>query len=127
MIEHENREFVFGRADVLIDHATRIVRLLAWLAMFVLGCLMLWSMGGMAAQAEDPKAAARAIGQAGTAAAGAIARDSGAAADVPGYAGTNVPERSLSASGMEDAARARIADPDDPGGACRARGGRRAR
>ena len=30
--------------------------------------------------------------------------------------GTNVPERSLTASGMEAAARARIADPDDPGG-----------
>ena len=72
MMENQNREHVFGRADVLIDRATRIVRLLAWTAMFALCCLMLWTLGGMAAHAEDPKAAARAIGQAGTAAAGAI-------------------------------------------------------
>ena len=116
MMENENREHVFGRADVLIDRATRIVRLLAWIAMFALCCLMLWTLGGMAAHAEDPKAAARAIGQAGTAAAGAIARDASKAATVPGYAGTDVAERSLTASGMEDAARARLADPDDPGG-----------
>ena len=117
MMENENREHVFGRADVLIDRATRIVRLLAWTAMFALCCLMLWTLGGMAAHAGDPKAAARAIGQAGTAAAGAIARDASKAATVPGYAGTDLPERSLTASGMEDAARARLADPDDPGGA----------
>ena len=116
MMENENREHVFGRADVLIDRATRIVRLLAWTAMFALCCLMLWTLGGMAAHAGDPKAAARAIGQAGTAAAGAIARDASKAATVPGYAGTDVAERSLTASGMEDAARARLADPDDPGG-----------
>ena len=116
MIENENTEHVFGRADVLIDRATRIARLLAWIAMFALCCLMLWTLGGIAAHAEDPKAAARAIGQAGTAAAGAIARDASKAGTVPGYAGTNVPERSLTASGMEDAARARLADPADPGG-----------
>ena len=116
MMENENREHVFGRADVLIDRATRIVRLLAWIAMFAVCCLMLWTLGGMAAHAEDPKAAARAIGQAGTAAAGAIARDASKAATVPGYTGTDVAERSLTASGMEDAARARLADPDDPGG-----------
>ena len=45
------------------------------------------------AKAEDPKAAARAIGQAGAAAAGAIAKSAGSAATVPGYAGTGVPER----------------------------------
>ena len=105
-----------GRADVLIDRATRVVRLLAWIAMFGVCCLMLWVIAGMTAHAEDPKAAARAIGQAGTAAAGAIARDASKAGAVPGYAGTDVPERSLTASGMEDAARARLADPDDPGG-----------
>ena len=113
MIDNEHREHVFERADVLIDRATRIARLLAWIAMFVLCCLMLWVMS---AHAEDPKAAAREIGQAGTAAAGAIARDASKAGTVPGYAGTNVPERSLTASGMEDAARARLADPHDPGG-----------
>ena len=53
----------------------------------------------------------------GNAAAGAIARDPAKTATVPGYAGTDVPERSLTASGMEAAARARLADPDDPGGA----------
>ena len=113
MIDNEHREHVFERADVLIDRATRIARLLAWIAMFVLCCLMLWVMS---AHAEDPKAAAREIGQAGTAAAGAIARDASKAGTVPGYAGTNVPERSLTASGMEDAARARLAHPHDPGG-----------
>ena len=132
MIENENREDVFDRADVLdlsprlggrgrlpgsrIDRATRIVRLLAWIAMFAVCCLMLWVMAGMAAHAEDPKAAARAIGRAGAAAAGAIARDASKAGTVPGYAGTDVPERNITASGMEDAARARLADPDDPGG-----------
>ena len=116
MIENENREHVFERADVLVDRATRVVRLLAWLAMFAVCCLTLRAMAGMAAHAEDPRAAARAIGQAGTAAAGAIARDASKAVTVPGYAGTDVPERSLSASGMQDAARARLADPDDPGG-----------
>ena len=112
----EQTDLSVGRADVLIDRATRVVRLLAWIAMFCVCCLMLWVMAGMAAQAQDPKAAARAIGQAGTAAAGAIARDASKAGTVPGYAGTDVPERNLTASGMADAARARLVDPDDPGG-----------
>ena len=102
--------------DRWVDSATRIVRLLAWIAMLAVCCPMLWVLSGMAAHAEDPKAAARAIGQAGTAAAGAIARDASKAGTVPGYAGTNVPERNLGAGTMEDAARARLADPDDPGG-----------
>ncbi len=104
------------RIEIALDRGTRIVRLLTWTAMFVLVCLMLWVVSGMVAKAEDPKAAARAIGQAGAAAAGAIARDASNAATVPGYAGTDVPERNLTASGMEDAARARLADPEDPGG-----------
>ena len=105
------------RMDALVDSATRIVRLLAWLAMLAACCLMLWTLGGMAAQAQDPKAAARAIGQAGSAAAGAIARNAGSAATVPGYAGTDVPERGIGAGALQDAANARLADPDDPGGA----------
>ena len=121
------------RTAVAIDRGTRIVRLLTWMAMFALVCLMLWVVSGMAAKADpgsgpgqapgsgsgagDPRAAARAIGNAGTAAAGAIARDAASAGKVPGYAGTEVPERSLMASGMEDAARARLADPHDAGGA----------
>ena len=104
------------RVEIALDRGTRVVRLLTWTAMFALVCLMLWVVSGMAAKAEDPGAAARAIGNAGTATAGAIARDASNAATVPGYAGTDVPERNLTASGMEDAARARLADPDDPGG-----------
>ena len=68
------------------------------------------------ALAEDPKTAARALGRAGLAEARAIARDAGSAAQVPGYAGTDVPERDLTASGMEAAARARLEDAHDPGG-----------
>ena len=117
----ERTEASDDRIAVMVDRATRIVRLLTWTAMFALVCLMLWVVSGMAARAdsgaEDPRAAARAIGNAGTAAAGAIARDASKAGDVPGYAGTNVPERNLTASGMEDAARTRLANPHDPGAA----------
>ena len=95
----------------------RAGRLLGWTLMAAVCGFLLWIVFGGAAHAEDALAAARAIGSAGNSAAGAIARDSSNAADVPGYAGTDVPERSLSASGMEDAARARLADPHDPGGA----------
>ena len=105
-----------ARADVLIDRATRIVRLFAWIAMFAICCLMLWTLGARAAHAQDPKEAARSLGQAGLATAGAIARDAASAAGVPGYAGTDLPERDLTAGGMADAASARLADPDDPGG-----------
>ena len=66
--------------------------------------------------AEDPKAAARAVGQAGLQAAGAVARNAGSVATVPGYAGTDVPERHLTADGMADEAGLRLADPVDPGG-----------
>ena len=68
------------------------------------------------ARAEDPKAAARAIGQAGQSAARAIARDPASAAGVPGYAGTNLPERGLGAGDLRDAADQVINDPGDPGG-----------
>ena len=67
--------------------------------------------------AEDPEAVARAIGQAGQQAAGEVARGVASADLVPGYAGTDVPERRLTAGGMPDAARIRLSDPDDPGGA----------
>ncbi|MCY3596940.1 MAG: conjugal transfer protein TraN [Rhodospirillales bacterium] len=66
--------------------------------------------------AEDPKAAAQAIGQAGLQAAGAVARGATSADAVPGYAGTDLPERQLTAGGMPDAANVRLADPDDLGG-----------
>ena len=104
------------RISVPVDPATRIVRLLAWTAMLAVSCPIFSTLGGIAARAEDPKAAAREIGRAGAAAAGAIARDASKAGTVPGYAGTDVPEKNLTAGGMEEAARARLADPDDPGG-----------
>ena len=104
------------RISVPVDPATRIVRLLAWTAMIAVSCSIFLTLGGIAARAEDPKAAAREIGRAGAAAAGAIARDASKAGTVPGYAGTDVPEKNLTAGGMEDAARARLADSDDPGG-----------
>ena len=104
------------RMAIAVDRLTRTARLLGWTVMAAVCCFLLWIVVGVAAQADDPKAAARAIGQAGTAAARAIARNAGSTATVPGYAGTDVPERSLTASGMEGAARARLADPDDPGG-----------
>ena len=113
------------RIAVAVDRGTRVMRLLTWTAMFLLVCLMLWVVSGMAARADpgsgsgagDPKAAARAIGNAGNVAARAVARDSSNVAEVPGYAGTNLPERGIGASRLEDEGRARLADPDDPGGA----------
>ena len=96
--------------------APRTTRLAAWALVAAVFGFLLWIVLGGAAHAEDPRAAARAIGKAGAAAAGAIARDAASAGQVPGFAGTSVPERGLTASGMEDAARARLADPDDPGG-----------
>ena len=101
------------RVEIALDRGTRIMRLLTWTAMFALVCLMLWIVSAQA----DPKTEARAIGNAGNAAARTIARDASNADDVPGYAGTEVPERTIGAGSLEDAARARLADPDDPGGA----------
>ena len=117
------------RVEIALDRGTRAMRLLSWTAMFALVCLMLWVVSGMAAHADpgsspgqapgsnDPKAAARAIGNAGNAAARTLVRDSSNAAEVPGYAGTNLPERNIGASRLQDEGRARLADPDDPGGA----------
>jgi len=90
--------------------------LLGWALLTAVCCFLLWIVFGGAARAEDPKAAARAIGNAGTAAATAIARDASNAASVPGYAGTNVPERNIGADALENEGRARLADPDNPGG-----------
>ena len=101
------------RIAVALDRGTRVMRLLAWTAMFALVCLMLWIVSAQA----SPKEAARAIGNAGNAAARAVARDSSNAADVPGYAGTDLPERNIGASRLRDEGRARLTDPDDPGGA----------
>ena len=101
------------------------IRLFGWMLVLAVCGLLLWIVFGGAAHADpgsgsgavDPKAAARAIGNAGNAAARTIARDSSNAADVPGYAGTNLPERNIGANALESQGRARLADPDDPGGA----------
>ena len=105
------------RAAFRRARASRTTRLVAWSLMVAIFCFLLWIVFGGGAQAGDPRAEARAIGNAGAAAARAIARDSSSAADVPGYAGTDLPERNIGAGSLEDAARARLADPDDPGGA----------
>ncbi|MDE0282041.1 MAG: conjugal transfer protein TraN [Gammaproteobacteria bacterium] len=67
-------------------------------------------------RAGDPAAEARAVGQAGRAAAGAIAKDASRVSAVPGYEGTDVPEKDIDADGLEDAGRIRLNKPDDPGG-----------
>ena len=105
-----------ARRAIRKARASRATGLLAWTLLAAVCGFLMWIVFGGVTYAEDPKAAARAIGNAGAAAAGAIARDASNAAEVPGYAGTGVPERGLTASGMENAARARLADPDDPGG-----------
>ena len=100
-----------------IARRERASRMLGWVLMTAVCGFLLWIVFGGAAHAEDPKAAARAIGNAGNSAARTIARDSTNVAEVPGYAGTNLPERNIGASRLEDEGRARLADPDDPGGA----------
>ena len=106
-----------GGADAAIDRATRVLRMLTWLVAFACSVLALSILVSASAHAEDPRAAARALGRAGQTAAGAIAKDAAKPAAVPGYAGTDVPERNLTAAGMEGAARARLADPARPAGA----------
>ncbi len=96
--------------------AHRRTRLFGVIVLAAVFGFLLWIVFGGGASAEDPKSAARAIGNAGAAAAGAIARDASNATTVPGYAGTNLPERSIGADDLEDEGRARLADPDDPGG-----------
>ena len=67
-------------------------------------------------RAEDPRTAARAMGDAGRMAATAATMDPASASKVPGYAGTNLKERDIGAADLEDAANEVLADPDDPGG-----------
>ena len=69
--------------------------------------------------ADDPRTAARLLGAAGQAGAATIARDGAAPATVPGFAGTTLPETTLDPDTLPDAGRARLADPDDAGGAGR--------
>lgn len=108
------------RLSLAVDLTTRIVRLLAWIAMFIAVCLVIGMLSKHTARAagpqQDPRAAAQAVGQAGLAAAGAIARDSTKTTAVPGYAGTNLPEQNLNDANMAQVAQARLNDPNDTGG-----------
>ncbi len=108
------------RSAAVTGNAASLAQRVAWTATAVGYGLMLGALSAPAwadpAQVDDPKAAAREIGRAGAAAAGALARDAAKAQTVPGFAGTDRPERRLTADGMADAARARLADPADPGG-----------
>ena len=87
-----------------------------WMRVIALTLVVSVNLGGVNARAEDPKAAARAIGDAGRAAAAAVARDPASVSKVPGYAGTNLPERDLGAAELEAAAERVLSDPEDPGG-----------
>ena len=84
-------------------------------ARFLFLFLMAQPLGDYA-RAEDPRTAARAMGDAGQTAATAAAMDPASASKVPGYAGTNLAERDLDAAGLKDAANEVLADPGDPGG-----------
>ena len=96
--------------------AARIARTLAWTVAFGLLCLAGWTVSGTVVRAEDPKAAARALGAAGNAAAQAVTRDASKSETVPGFAGTDLPEGNVNADALEAGGRARLSDPDDPGG-----------
>ena len=51
-----------SRPDFRRNRGSRSTRLLAWTVMAAVCCFLLWIVSGMAVRAEDPKAAARAIG-----------------------------------------------------------------
>ena len=65
---------------------------------------------------EAAKAAAQAVGAAGQSAARAVATDAAQPLEVPGYAGTGLPQAGLSAGELEGAGRNALADPNDLGG-----------
>lgn len=73
-----------------------------------------------AAVAQDPDEAARQaaqeVGEAGQAAARAVATDAAQALEVPGFAGTDLSQADLSAGELEGAGQNALADPDDLGG-----------
>lgn len=112
----KRQESAPDRTGGLAGRAARIARILAWIAALGLTVLTGWTVSGTVVRAEDPKAAARALGAAGNAAAQAVARDASNAETVPGFAGTDLPEGGFGADGLEDGGRARLSDPDDPGG-----------
>ena len=104
------------RKGILNGRPVGVARLLTWIAALALMCLAGWTVSGTVVRAESPKDAARSLGTAGNAAARAIVRDPSNSSSVPGYAGTDLPEGGIDADALEDGGRARLADPDDPGG-----------
>ena len=98
------------RERVFVERAARYARLAT--SIMALASLAFAIPASFAAHAGDPRAAAADVGRTGQASAGAIARDGASAAAVPGYAGTDVPERGLTDATMEDAARRVLAAPD---------------
>ena len=104
------------RERVFVERLTRYARLATLIMALAALVLAFAILASFAAHAGDPRAAAADLGRAGQATAGAIARDAASADTVPGYAGTGVPERSLTDATMEDAARGVLSDPDRPGG-----------
>ena len=109
-------EVAVARKGALVGRAARIARILAWTAALAFTVLAGWTVSGTVVRAEDAKDAARALGTAGNAAAQSVARDSASAAEIPGYAGTDLPEGGVGADGLEAGGRARLSDLDDPGG-----------
>lgn len=96
------------------------VALIVWTVVLLTACpniqSLLFAVAEAAGPQQDPSAAARAVGRHGLSAAAAIARDATRANTVPGYSGTNPPERNLTGATIENAARARLANRSDPGG-----------
>ena len=94
----------------------RLWRWVAWIAPLLASVVL--AASALAQDSDEAaKAAARAVGAAGQVAARALATDSGQPSKVPGYAGTDLPERDLAADGMNAAAQRALADPNDAGGA----------
>ena len=112
-VDGKERLSAAGRA---IGRDGFVAAALGWTLLLASLSVVLWIAFGGAARGADPKAAAREIGKAGAAAAGAVARNAASVSKVPGYIGTNVPERTIGAGALDSAGRARLADPDDVGG-----------
>ena len=79
--------------------------------------VLLGAAAGAQESNEEAKAAARAVGSAGQAAARALATDADTASDIPGFAGTGVAQTGHTAAEMAGAAQRALDDPDHAGGA----------
>ena len=92
-------------------------RLGAVLAGAVLHCIIPHGAAVAQDSGEAAREAAQAVGAAGQAAARALATDAEQPLEVPGFAGTNLPQAGLAAGQLEGEGRSALADPDDAGGA----------